>query len=64
LTDSIRFSADVVELLSSCSANVKVLFDGRDETAQFVYKMIGPNHYLRKYSHLHMNEIGINEQEG
>jgi hypothetical protein len=67
LTESIRFSADVVGLLPSCPRSVRVLFDGRDETAEFVSRMIREKYEekyeMRKYWHLHMSEIKVSERE-
>ena len=63
LTESIRFSADVVDLLPDCSPTVRVLFDGRDETAEFVYNRVRENYIMRKYPFLHMSEITLNKQK-
>lgn len=57
LNDAVRFSGDVVDILPSCSPNVRVLFDGRDETAQAVMKLIGPGYVMKRYPHVHMTEI-------
>ena len=57
LTDSIRFSGDVIQLLPSCSRRVRVLFDGRDVTAETVFKCAGENFVLKKYPLLHMSEM-------
>jgi Methyltransferase domain len=57
LTDSVPFSGDVVEVLPICPRQVRVLFDGRDLTAQRTLKMIGDKFLLKKYPFLHMSEI-------
>jgi len=57
LNETVRFSGDVVDLLPACSPKVRVLFDGRDETAQAVINLIGSAYVMKKYPHLHMTEI-------
>jgi hypothetical protein len=57
LTEDVRFSGDVIDIIHYCPDRVKILFDGRDLTAKKVISMIGNEYAHRHYPVLHMNEI-------
>lgn len=57
LNQTIRFSGDVIDLIGSCSQRVRVLFDGRNETADTVIRLIGSGYVMKRYPHVHMSEI-------